>query len=289
MKPIREAIFGLIDITYHCGRNCVYCTRNDRHLGNLRYDMSRKKLIDALLSYRGFRGLIGIIGGEPLLHPDFAFTCGLIKLVYPDRMRMHLFTSIDPAKHKYSDLIQETFGHIAYHPHTKEQQASFYHQPLTIASRDAVKNEALRDALIDDCWVQRKWCPTITNDGAFFCEVGASIAKLMGRKGWPVEDYWWLRNPCDFGDQKDFCQYCGMCIPMPRQKMENTVQMISPSYLELLRSKGCPTGEYELMDREITVQEMIDAQPLWTPGVYKTEQLGEVGYPFSTLDLRKYL
>lgn len=286
MKPISQAWAGLIDITYYCGRECVYCTRYDRHLGNKRYHMTLDQLEKALISYQGFNGLIGIIGGDPLLYPEFDKACEIIRKYYPP-IKMHLFTSIDPQKSKWKDDIYKTFAHIAYHPHTKEQEESFYHQPSTIAIMDVVEDEELQDELIDDCWVQRKWCPTITNDGAYFCEVGAGIAKLLGVAGYDISPNWWQRKPEDFGQQLNLCKFCGMCIPMNRQHMANKKEKISPSILKLLQASNLPIGDYELFDREITPQEMIKSLPEWTPGLYKTEQMTE-SFPFSTINWSKY-
>lgn len=286
MRPIYEAPFGLIDITYNCGRNCTYCTRYDRHMDGLRYNMSLEVLEEALISYLGFPGLIGIIGGEPLLHPQFKEICELIRKYYPPE-KMHLFTSVNPETSKYKPDIKNTFCHIAYHPHTKDQEAIHYHQPITIAIKDVVKNEKLKNDLINDCCAQRKWCPTITIDGAFFCEIGAAIARIVGFKGWLPMPGWWKREPKEFGLQIELCQYCGMCIPMERQLMSNKKQKISPSIFALLKSKNLPIGDYELFDRAITVKEMKEALPNWKPLLYKDEQMNEV-FEFSTLNWKEY-
>ena len=286
MQPMYLTWVGLIDVTYHCGRECVYCTRCDRHLGYKRFHMDLNDFETAVISYDDWPTQIGIIGGEPLYHPKFSEICNML-LGHSAKGRNVLFTSVDSKKSKWEKDINKTFGTICYHPHTDEQEATYKHQPLTIAIKDVVKDEVLRDALIDDCWVQRKWCPTITDDGAFFCEVGASIAKLMGQKGWPVEPEWWRRFPSEFGYQKGFCQFCGMCIPMERQSMADKKQLISPSFLELLNRANLPIGDYELFDKEITVEEMKAALPTWTPSCYKDEQLQEV-FQHSTLDWSQY-
>jgi hypothetical protein len=249
--------------------------------------MSLEQFEEALKSYQGFNGLIGIIGGEPLMHPKFREMCELIRKYYPPT-KMHLFTAIDPAKSKFRDIIPSTFYYIAYHAHDKEDE--FSHQPLTIAIKDVVEDEKLKDELIDKCWLQEKWCCTITDDGAFFCEVGASIAKLMGRKGWDItsDPKWWMRTPDQFGDQLDMCQLCGMCVPMERPKMAVHEELISSSFLKLLVDNNLPIGEYKLFDRKITVEEMIKAIPTWTPGIYKPEQMQEV-FQYCKVDLKKYL
>lgn len=284
MKPIYQSLFAPIDITNYCNRGCLYCTRCDRHLGNKRYHMTLEQFETALLSYNGFPGLIVIIGGEPLLHPKFREICEIIRKHHIPQ-KMHLFTSIDINKSKYKDDIAKTFYHIAYNPHIETEYN--YHQPMTIAIKDVVKNEQLRKDLINDCPVQRKWCPTITNEGAFFCEVGASISRLMNVSGWEIKPGWWHRKPEEFGYQLELCQYCGMCIPMETQHISNNKQKISPSFLKILKDNNLPTGDYELFDKEITVKEMKESVKNWHPLLYKEALLTET-FQHSTLDWSKY-
>ena len=287
MQPISKAWLSHIDITNHCGKNCVYCTRYDRHLSPLKkYHMSIGEFSVAVYSYIGWPNKIGIMGGEPLLHPEFDLLCEILLLSFPKKKNV-LFTAIDPERAKWRESIQETFGCIEYHPHTKDQESKWEHQPITIAISDVVKDRTLRDALIDDCWVQRKWCPTVTNDGAYFCEVAASLGKLLGTKGWPVTPEWWKTKPEDFGYQKALCQLCGMAIPMSRQSMSNKKELISPKFMKLLFNLQYPVGDYEIFDREITVREMKDALPDWKPGCYRDKQINET-FQYSTIDWSRF-
>ena len=201
MQPITSSWAYLIDITYFCGRGCIYCTRSDRHMGERRYHMTVEEVERAIVSYSPLTP-IGIIGGEPQQHPEFERICELIQTYYS--IPFILFTSIPPSESKYGDLILKSFPFVPTHEHTKEQESQFTHQPMTIAIKDAVKDEKLREMLIDDCWLQRKWCPTITKDGAFFCETGASIARMMGMDGWPVEPGWWMNPLTCLGIRKKF-------------------------------------------------------------------------------------
>ena len=280
MRPIHEAWCFLIDITYYCGRGCIYCTRSDRHLGKRRYHMTLEEVEKAIVSYSPLAP-IGLIGGEPQRHPEFNEICKLVQMHHPTPFA--LFTSIVPTDKERIKLISDTFWFVPLHEHSELQEMQFTHQPMTIAIKDAVRDEKLREMLIDDCWLQRKWCPTITKDGAFFCETGASIARMMGMKGWDVEPGWWMRTPEMFGYQKEVCQYCGMAIPMKRQLMADKVEKISPSVLELMKKNRLPLGKYEIFDREITVDEMKEALPTWTPGLYKKEQMSEQ-FQWSTLN-----
>lgn len=282
MQSISKAWCAHIDITNVCRKGCVYCTRFDRHLGPNKYSMSLDQIENALIAYKGWPSNIGIMGGEPQFHPNFDKVCSLIQ-TYAPRNKVILFTSINPQTSKWSNIIRDTFFHYEYHPHTEEQEKTYEHQPLTISIKDAVKDFGIRSRLINDCWVQRKWCPSVTNDGAFFCEIGAGIAKLQGILGWVVEEGWWERTHASFGYQLELCQLCGMAIPMRRQKMSNKKQLISPSFLQLLKDNSLPIGDYELFDREITVSEMKDILPFWTPGIYRTKQKKE-NFKYSTLN-----
>jgi len=251
--------------------------------------MSLEQIEQALVAYRGFPKLIGIIGGEPQMYSKFRELCKMMQRHY-NKNKYMLFTSINPKSHKYAGSINQTFGHCAYHPHAKDAEEIWKHQPITLSICDLVPDLNLRSALIDDCWVQRKWCPTITDDGAFFCEVGAAIAKLQGLRGWELRDddkVWWQKTPNEFFEQLDLCQLCGMPIPMERQLMKERKQKISPSFLKLLEDNDLPIGDYELFEDTISIQEMKEALPNWTPGVYKPSQRHEV-FQYSTIDWSQY-
>jgi hypothetical protein len=277
---------SLIDITNKCNRNCTYCTRYDRHVQPISYIIDLDYFEKALISYKGFINPIGIIGGEPLILPDFNKYCDITRKHFL-RNQCVLFTSIDPAKNKFKEDIEKTFGIVAYHPHTKEQEASHYHQPLTIAIKDVIKNEKLKNDLINDCWCERRWCGTITNKGGYFCEVGAAIAQILNVPGWEIKSRWWDKEPSEFGYQRELCEYCGMCIPIELQLMSDKKQKMSVSVMQILRERNLPLGDCELFVREITLDDIKKAVPNWHPGKYKDEQMLEKD-EFTTIDWSKY-
>jgi hypothetical protein len=66
------------------------------------------------------------------------------------------------------------------------------HQPLTLSIGEVVKSKETQEQLIDSCWAQKTWCPTVTTKGAFFCELAAGFDRMLdGPGGWPVEKGWW--------------------------------------------------------------------------------------------------
>ena len=70
MKSPADMKICLIDITNACINQCSNCTRFcGNHKKTFFMDFETfKKAVD---SYKGFKGYVGLIGGEPTLHPEF--------------------------------------------------------------------------------------------------------------------------------------------------------------------------------------------------------------------------
>lgn len=285
MKPISKSWLCQIDITNVCGRGCAYCTRYDRHIrGDQRYSMSLEDFEKAILSLEGYKGKIGIIGGEPIYHAQFEELCLLLQDLLPPEKRRRIMIWVSDGKlyrEKYVELIAQTFGKIAsFNEHNEEQQKTQKHQPSTIAIGEAVEPGEYRDQLIDNCWVQQKWCPSITNKGAFFCEVAGSLDTIIdGPGGYPVEPGWWRRTPEEFQDQVDrYCLHCGMAIPMKRQFIEDRVERITPELLSLLKSHNLPGlkgNNFEVFDHKLSKVEIEEARIGWDPGNFRGDIKGD--------------
>lgn len=275
--------FSHIDITNQCMYGCLYCSRFERHIPkDKRLDMSLEKIEEALKSYNGFPNRIGIIGGEPLLHSQFGEVCDLL-LKYGDKGRYGLWTSINPNTGKFSEKIHNTFGFIAFNEHNPAQKQVCKHQPLTLALRDMVENEALRNELTEQCYFRLKWCSTVNHAGAFHCEIAASIAYLFGIKGWDVTEGWWNK---DWNEQRYLCDLCGGCIPQERQYICNDKQKISPSLYNLFMENNLPLGEHELVSTPYTI-EYLKYHSGEKAGAYRGD-LGESEENTISVDWSKY-
>jgi hypothetical protein len=116
-----------------------------------------------------------------------------------------LWTSGGSSFEKHRSLIEKTFGIINYNDH----ESPCFHHPIMIASEEVIRDEKLRNELIDQCWVQLHWSPIITPKGAFFCEVAATLDTLLGGPGgYPIEVGWWNKNVSDFADQRERYWVC---------------------------------------------------------------------------------
>lgn len=277
MKPISQAWCMQIDITNFCGHDCLYCSRYNKHLrADQRKHMSLEFFETALQSLKNWQGMIGIIGGEPILHPQFREMCTIIRNYFP-KSKMGLWTSGGKRYPEYLDEINKTFGFLAYNEHNPEQKKVCKHQPLTIAIKDVVKDEAVRNKLIDGCWVQRTWCPTINHFGGYFCEVAAGQDVLFndGANAYPIEPDWWNKTPEMFKGQVDlFCNNCGMAIPMERDTLISNKEKVSQTVLEMLQknnSRKITEEDLQLFTEDFSKETLQQNIKRWYPGNYRVD------------------
>lgn len=215
------------------------------------------KAIDSLVEYSKLpHAMVGFMGGEPLLHPQFAQFCKYASSKI-DRMKLGLWSTFpDNDNHrKHAQLICDTFGNVLLNDHSRED---ILHAPVLMASEEyfrkpcpgcegsgeiAFRNDfALVDpgtamgtcptcqgkgiitdddalfVAVDHCWIQESWSAAINPKGAFFCEVAAALSDLFdGPDGWPVEPGWWKKTPMQFREQMDWaCRKCGAALPIQR-------------------------------------------------------------------------
>lgn len=117
-----------------------------------------------------------------------------------------------------------------------------FHQPMLIASEEIIPDKILRNELIENCWLQREWSPSIGPNGVFFCEVAQSYDMMFGDgKGLPVEVDWWKKDLSHYQDQIDtFCNRCSVCIPLESVKDDTFVEYVSPQNYERLLKANSP-------------------------------------------------
>ncbi len=237
MRPLHAMEIIQIDITNACINKCSNCTRLIGHHRKpyfMDMDMFRRA-VDSLVD---FPGIVGMIGGEPLLHPDFAAMAEYFAKRLPDKKRRGLWSTI-PEGSKYGALIKDVYGALYLNDHTVN---TILHQPVLVAAEEVICDEKEMWRLIDNCWVQNYWSASITPKGAYFCEVAAAFDMLFdGPGGWPVEPGWWKREPRDFADQKErWCPRCGCAIPLNRRSSVEGKDDVSPGNLAKLEAIHSP-------------------------------------------------
>ena len=274
MKSPQDMRIIQIDITNACIHRCSNCTRFCGH-HKKPFFMNWETFKKAADSFEGYRGTVGIMGGEPTLHPEFERFVNYIKehpyypktethLVRPVKRFMDmiakmeqrdtfinrehginrrcvlgygLWSALSEKYRDYYELIQDTFNFQALNDHTN----IMYHSPIMIRRKDLHIPDEEWYPIRDNCWAQGEWSATITPKGAFFCEIAGALDMLFdGPGGWPIEPGWWRRQPEEFGEQLKWCELCGIAIHTFTRDANEEIDDMSAWYLEELKKIESP-------------------------------------------------
>ncbi len=276
MKSPKDMRIIQIDITNACMYQCSNCTRFcGHHKKNFFMDFDTFKR--AVASMKGYHGTIGIMGGEPTLHPEFERFVKYLdsqlpkghkkentSLIRPQKdfiesillenkensevyeyttgnretvVGAGLWSAMVPTYKKYYELIQDVFKMQAVNDHGN----IMYHSPILINRKDLGISDQDWYKIRDCCWAQDIWSATITPKGAFFCEIAGALDMLFdGPGGWPIEEGWWKRTPDQFGEQLKWCEYCGIAIETFTRDANDWIDDVSESMLKKLEQIGSP-------------------------------------------------
>lgn len=275
MKSPKDMRIIQIDITNACIHQCSNCTRFCGHHKKpffMDFD-TFKKAVDSL---DGYVGTIGVMGGEPTLHPEFNKIANYIASKYPhlrgkDRQMLHpqaefmkaiqdlefsntcgydsglgkrqtvigpgLWSAMGKHYQKYYEVIQDTFKYQALNDHINPM----YHQPILITRKELGIADEEWYVLRDKCWIQNEWSAAITPKGAFFCEVAGALDMLFdGPGGWKIEPRWWMRTPEEFGEQIHWCELCGLACNTFMRDANEEIDDVSPVLYQMLLGQESP-------------------------------------------------
>ena len=267
MKPIYDMWLVQIEVTNACTNRCANCTRMMGH-HRRNYFMDIETVEKAIDSLDGFKGGIGIMGGEPTLHPEFKEICELLQKKVPLH-KCGLWTS-GYKWDEYKNLIKDTFKlGVFYNDHSDSTQK---HQPVLVGIDEVIDDKELMWNLIKKCWIQEQWSSSINTKGAFFCEVAAALDIVFeGPGGYPIEKNWWNKTPEEFQDQvRRYCVRCGGALPLERPSNQEANDLISKKNYEMLLTLGSPkvlSGRFEIFDEKMD-EEVLRLQKKWSPWDY---------------------
>lgn len=266
MRPLIEMDTIQIEITNYCPNQCSNCTRLCGH-HEKPYFMDFeyfKKAVDSLID---FPKMVGMMGGEPLYHPQFKEMCKyMASKISPERLG--LWTCFPEGKEDYRNVITETFGNIFLNDHSR---SDVLHGPILVESENLSISESDRWLLINDCWVQKYWSASINPRGAFFCEVAASLSMVMDKPdlscAWEVQPGWWKKIPKDYKEQMEkYCVKCGCAMPLKKRYSIEEKDDISQAWFDKLKEKSpkLKRKQFEIHDKALVRDER-------TPATYKDE------------------
>lgn len=269
MKSLRENDTIQIEVTSFCKLNCANCTRFAQHYGGKRkhwfmdFD-TFKRAVDSLVGFKAAQG-IGMMGGEPVFHPEFEkFARYMAEQLGPENCG--LWTCFPQfSKEKMLELgsvVGDCFGTVFLNDHSRDD---IIHCPFLVGIEEVVKDEEDMWYLVDHCWAQRSWSASINPLGAFFCEIAASMAALFDDPecAWPAQRGWWKKTPLDYGDQiRKWCPKCGGAVPLQWRVSTEIVDDVSPKNLERLQAIESPKiarGEYQTHDLQMCYEKRKSA------------------------------
>jgi hypothetical protein len=236
MRPLLDMDTIQIEITNACVHECANCTRLVGHSKPFMMTMEQfRTAVDSLID---FPKMVGVMGGEPLIHPQFEEFCAYLRSRIP-RERCGLWTTLPAGRERFASLIAQTFGNVLLNDHT---HGDLFHGPILVSGDDLGLDRFTQWYCIDHCWIQNSWSASITPKGAFFCEVAAALDnQFQGPGGWPVEPGWWKKTPKDYVEQMErACVRCGAPYHLKARKDTDGIDDISYSNLQRLAELKSP-------------------------------------------------
>ena len=277
MRSLSKMDVIQIEVTNACYLKCANCTR---HVGHHRkpFFMDLKFIEKALDSLEGFEGSVGLMGGEPTLHPKFDDICKLYQKYLPVERRE--FWTSGFQWRKKQDIILETFdkSKITYNEHST---LGGKHAPLLVSIDEVVEDKKMMWQMIDNCWIQSQWSASITPKGGFFCEVAASLDYLFdGPGGYEIKKGWWKKDPKDFQDQvKRYCVNCSGALPLKTESdgfggregaAYDTVSKKNLEKLLKVKSPKAEAGHYKIFDKKFSSKDLLNNLEEWNPSHFKS-------------------
>jgi hypothetical protein len=266
MRAIYEIGVIHVEITNACNKVCACCTRFCGH-HRKPYFMDIEIVEKAMLSLKEAPNRVGIMGGEPTIHPEFKNICKLLQK-HIALERRALWTN-GARWAEYEAIIDETFlpKNVVYNDHSHTEG---HHQPLLAPSDDILKDRQLWRSLVDKCWIQQRWSASITPKGCFFCEVAAALDMLFdGPGGYPIEPGWWNKTPSEFQDQIErYCVNCSAAIPMPAVDANKGKDVVSPRIAKMLHDVNSPRyakGNVSIAEEQLDAEKVAVYAKSWKP------------------------
>ena len=253
--------------------------------------------------------VLGIFGGEPLLHPQFPELVDLMIQYVPEPNR-GLWTSLDwvngeskrwgkfkphvvrlLGEQPTGDTVSTKTGYLNWNMHEESQKCE--HSPVLSAAQDLIPDEKERWDVISKCWVQTEWSAAYALDyneevKFYFCEVASAFDRVFNLgTGLPVEDGVWshhlwferdvqgvLRPHGPYAKQiMNTCNRCGSAMKLPgRRDLDNTDD-ISKSNLVPLTVLGSPMvkkGQFKETPDD-TYEKLKDVTHAETPWEYQKD------------------
>jgi hypothetical protein len=255
-----------IHVTRACDKACFGCTQGS-NLGGKPVMISPEEFEQAVLSLKGYFGVVGVFGGNPVMHPQFDYLCSILREHVPFNQRgvwcNHPRGKGPTLRKTFDPAVSNLNVHLDRQAHDefwrdwpearrvlKGLDVDSRHSPPFVAMRDVLPDEGKRWELISSCDVNQHWSAMICSVPgkglrAFFCELAGAMAMLHSHEeDWPdlgleVTPGWWKKSMQDFKEQVRFyCHRCG--IPLRRfgqLAVNGECEEVSPTHEGIYKPK----------------------------------------------------
>lgn len=252
-------------VTRACDLACPSCTQGSNLRGKAEW-MSLEHFERACASLRDYWGVVGVFGGNPALHPQFAALCRIMRryITYPQRgiwcnhprghghaMRLTFCPSVSNLNvHLRRDAYDE-FRRAWPECRPVGLTGDSRHSPPLVALQDVEPDEGRRWRLISQCDINRHWsamiCVVRGQLRGYFCEIAGAHAMLHQHDpawpdtGLPIEAGWWRRPMADFAPQADWhCHRCGVPLRLhgPLSQDPTAAELTSHVHASVARPRG---------------------------------------------------
>jgi hypothetical protein len=231
--------------------------------------------------------VLGIFGGEPLMHPEFPTLVDIMCKYVPQPHRglwtcydwvngeSKLWGAYKPqverllGKNPTGSVLDMSTGYLNWNMHEEDQPCS--HSPVLVAADDVVKDKKERWDKISKCWIQTEWSAAYALDyneevKFYFCEVASAFDRVFNLgTGLPVEDGVWSHHLWFAPDKEGIlqphgpyakqilstCGRCGGSLRLEGRRDRENVDDVSPSNLIPLTVAGSPMirkGQYNKVE-----------------------------------------
>lgn len=267
-KPYRGGVIQ-IWVTRACDKCCFGCTQGANLAANPDVSTQRfitvKQFRTSCESLRDYWGVVGMLGGNPCLHPQFQELCEVMRDVIPKEQcglwSNRLFDHGPTCQMTFNPSYSNLNVHLdaAAHNEIKRDWPEALpvglhddsrHGPPLVAMQDIIEDDSERWGLISNCDINQRWSAGLGvfrgELRAWFCEIAMAQSLIHQHEsdypdtGLPVESGWWKRPMQDFVEQVRFhCHACG--VPLRgkgelSQSREGTEQ-VSKTHLPIFKSK----------------------------------------------------
>jgi hypothetical protein len=194
--------------------------------------------------------MIGMIGGEPLIHPDFEEMCLYLQKKFLPA-QLGLWSELPVQQKHYAKLISETFGAVLPNDHSG---AGIYHSPVMVCS-DNLLGEEYKEAM-KNCWLQKAWSASVNPHGGFFCEVAAAIDMVLDTgTGFDITDKRWIyKKPSEYMEQIEaLCSKCSVSLSLTPRLDNDEIDDIDQWWYEKLKdtSPKIQAGKYKIYNGQM--------------------------------------